>query len=100
MAEKLKQNQRLVCVGQTALRGPDGTPLHAVPMYIVVDKSAVDPQSGLVQGEADAQDDIAAVLAPLFKQYMDGVEALEKGMGSKNVVHNKQRWKNNKHGAV
>lgn len=79
MAEKLKPNERLVCVGSTALRAPDGAFLPSVPLYIKVDESAVDLKTGLTPGEAELQDDIAAVLAPMFKQYMDGVKALERG---------------------
>lgn len=70
---KLKPNQHLVCIGQTALRGPDGTPLPSVPMYIIADKSTVNPKTGHTLGEAETLDDIAAVLAPMFKQYVDGV---------------------------
>ena len=89
MAITLKPNQRLVCAGQTALRSPDGTPLPAVPMYIIVDESVIDPKTGLAPGEAEMHDDIAAVLAPMFKQYMDGVEELEKEV-DKSALHNKK----------
>ncbi|GHV35797.1 hypothetical protein FACS18949_14470 [Clostridia bacterium] len=32
----LKENERLVYAGKTALRAPDGTPLPAVPQYMIV----------------------------------------------------------------
>jgi len=70
MAEKLKRNELLVCIGQTALRGPDGTPLPSVPMYVIVNKKDVDPETGYAKREAKAFGNIASMLAPMFDQYM------------------------------
>lgn len=39
----LKENQRLVYAGETALRAPDGTPLPAVPQYMIVSVDEADP---------------------------------------------------------
>ena len=74
MAAMLKTNERLVRIGETALRAPDGTPLPTVPMYIIVDEKAVDTKTGLTKGEAELSHDIASLLAPKFKEYMDGVK--------------------------
>jgi|GEM_PF-483801 len=81
MAMKLKANERLVCVGQTALRAPDGTPLPAVPLYKIVDASEVGAEcsGNLTTGESGLYDDIAAVFGQKFKQYVDGVEAAGAG---------------------
>lgn len=78
MAEILKPHERLVCVGATALRAPDGTFLPSVPLYIKVSDSAVNPKTGLTEGEEEMCDDIAAVLAPHFKEYMDGIKEMER----------------------
>ena len=80
MAIKLKPKERLVCVGQTALRAPDGTPLPAVPLYKIVDISEVEehkksePNPPSV-GESGLYEDIAAVFGEKFKAYVDGLEA-------------------------
>jgi len=76
MAINLKANERLVCVGQTALRAPDGMPLPAVPMYVIVKEQDIDPKSRLSTSEIDLHSDIASELALLFKKYVDGVEKL------------------------
>jgi len=39
----LQPNERLVCVGKTALRAPDGTPLEGVPQYMIVQADKADP---------------------------------------------------------
>jgi len=78
MAISLKPNERLVCIGSTAQRAPDGTPYPSVPMYIIVEDSDVDPTSGLSAGEAELYEDIAGILAAKFKQYVDGVKASER----------------------
>jgi len=78
MAEILKPHERLVCVGQTALRAPDGAPLPAVPLYKIVDVGEAgeyDRRAVLTTGESGLYDDIAAVFGGKFKQYVDGVEA-------------------------
>ena len=75
MSRLLKPNEKLVCVGLTALRAPDGTPLQGVPMYVIVDECIVEPKTGLSYGEAGLFDDVVKnVLAPKFKEYMDGVK--------------------------
>ena len=40
---KLKENERLVYAGKTALISPSGKPLPAVPQYIVVPADEADP---------------------------------------------------------
>lgn len=40
---ELKENQRLVYAGETALRAPDGTPLPAVTQYMIVSAEEADP---------------------------------------------------------
>ncbi|MCL2575694.1 MAG: hypothetical protein FWE33_04600 [Defluviitaleaceae bacterium] len=76
----LAPHQRLVQCGQTALRAPDGTPLPAVPMYIIVGDDVVCEKTGLAESEIDLHRDIAAELAALFGQYVEGVEALERSV--------------------
>lgn len=83
MAETLKPKERLQWVGSTALRAPDGTFLPSVPLYIKVPASTVNPNSGLSAGEEELLDDIAAVLVPRFKQYIDGIEAMKRAQRSK-----------------
>jgi hypothetical protein len=39
----LKENERLVYAGNTALRAPDGTPLNSVPQYMIVPEDEADP---------------------------------------------------------
>lgn len=39
----LKKNQRLIYAGETALRAPDGSPLPAVPQYMIVTVDEADP---------------------------------------------------------
>ena len=78
--QTLKKNERLVCVGQTALRAPDGKPLHAVPLYKVVDvKEAGElieaDKTTLTTGESGLYDDIAAVFGDKYKQYVEGCRA-------------------------
>ena len=45
--------EKYVQIGSSALRAPDGTPYPSVPIYIKVDESAVDPESGLTEGEKE-----------------------------------------------
>jgi hypothetical protein len=73
----LKPNERLVRTGKTDLRAPDGTPLPAVPQYMIVavedaDPACVEPLgaderlilAGTAQTErANAEDRYAAMLA-------------------------------------
>jgi len=71
MARTLKKNERLVCVGQTALRDPDGTPLQSVPMYIIVRADDVDHETNMSIGESGLIDNITEVLAGKFRQYVN-----------------------------
>ena len=77
MATILKENERLVCVGQTAARAPNGDFLPAVPMYRIVDVGDMEDfkAAELTTGEAGLYDDIGAVFGGKFKQYMDGLQA-------------------------
>ena len=47
------------------------------PLFIAVDRSEVTP-SGLLRSEQEQIDDLAAVLAGKFRQYIDGVKSIEK----------------------
>jgi len=80
VATILKPHERLVCVGQTAARAPDGSFLPAVPLYRIDDVGEAgagecDRKAVLTVGESGLYDDIAAVFGGKFKQYIDGVEA-------------------------
>lgn len=77
MTRILKPNERLVCVGQTALRAPDGTFLPVVPLYRIVEAGDVkyfSERPALTPGESGLYDDIAAVFGSKFKEYVDGLE--------------------------
>jgi hypothetical protein len=39
----LKKNERLIFAGHTALRAPDGTPLPAVPQFVIVSAEEANP---------------------------------------------------------
>jgi len=72
MAILLKPHERLVCIGSSALRAPDGTPLDSVPIYKIVDESSVNAETGMSDCEADFYEKtVARKLAPRFKQYTD-----------------------------
>lgn len=77
MAETLKPNERLVCVGATAMRAPDGSFLPSAPLYVKVSESEVNSNTGLSKGEEELMTDIGGVLAQKFKQYVDGIKELE-----------------------
>lgn len=73
MAERSATGEHFVQCGFTALRDPaTGAFLPAVPLYIKVDASAVDNQTGLAACEKQLCVDIAAVLAEKFGAYVDG----------------------------
>ena len=72
MAERLRENERLVCIGQTALRAPDGTPLKAVPMYIKVNASDVNPEDDMTDGERKLIADVGGLFAEKMKAYIQG----------------------------
>lgn len=75
MATNLKDGERLVQIGVTALRGPDGKPLPSVPMYIIVPGEAVNRDSGMTDAEEALCTDIAGIMAGKFAQYVEGVKA-------------------------
>lgn len=77
MARELGADERLVCIGQTALRGPDGAPLPSVPLYIIVDKKSVDEETGVSAGEDRLFSDIGGVIAREFNKYIDGLAEIE-----------------------
>ncbi|MCL2703865.1 MAG: hypothetical protein FWE91_09700 [Defluviitaleaceae bacterium] len=79
MAITLKPHERLVCVGQTALRAPNGAPLPAVPLYKIVeagDAKEYDRKAVMTTGESGLYDDIAAVFGEKYKQYVDGLKQI------------------------
>lgn len=47
MSRDLKPSERLVQIGQTALRAPDGSFLPAQPLYIIVEAAPDEPQDKL-----------------------------------------------------
>lgn len=47
----LKKNERLVYAGNTALRAPDGTPLSAVPQYMIVPVDEAEPANIVELGD-------------------------------------------------
>lgn len=47
MSRDLKPTERLVQIGQTALRAPDGSFLPAQPLYIIVEAAPDEPQDKL-----------------------------------------------------
>ena len=47
----LEKNERLVYAGEIALRAPNGTPLPAVPQYIIVPVEQADPATVAEVGE-------------------------------------------------
>ena len=58
MARELKPNERLVQIGQTALRAPDGSFLPAQPLYIIVEEQLMT--------------DVSGIFAKKFAQYVQG----------------------------
>lgn len=61
-------SEEYIQVGVTAMRGPDGSFLPAVPLYIRADDSAK-------AGEARLTEDIGRLLAARMKAYVDGNRA-------------------------
>ena len=61
-------SEEYIQVGVTAMRGPDGSFLPAVPLYIRADDSAKT-------GEARLTEDIGRLLAARMKAYVDGNRA-------------------------
>jgi len=79
MTRTLQPNERLVLIGSTAMRKPDGTPYPSVPMYIIVDKSQINERTGLSHGEEEMIEDAAGLFAEKFKEYHDGIRGEKKG---------------------
>ena len=82
--EKLGSGEVLVEAGTESIRGPDGMPYLVVQLYNKVDIGDINvneltaaPNKRLAHA-AGLYDDIADVLRGKFKQYMDGVKALER----------------------
>jgi hypothetical protein len=67
--------EKYVQVGETAARAPDGSFLPAVPLFVRVDETAINPANGQTAGESEFITDIAAVFKPHFKQYMDSLRS-------------------------
>ena len=70
MSRDLKPTERLVQIGQTALRAPDGSFLPAQPLYIIVE---AEPQDKLFSaGEEQLMTDVSGIFAKKFAQYVQG----------------------------
>ena len=71
----MANNQQLVCVGQMALRSPDGTALPAVPLY---ERMAVNLQTKRSASEIKVLDGFVEAFAPLLKKHIDVAKATRK----------------------
>lgn len=76
MARELQPNERLVQIGQTALRAPDGSFLPAQPLYVVVSASEVIPETEMSKGEGECLADVAGIFAEKFGRYVKDTRAL------------------------
>lgn len=73
MARVLKPNERLVQIGQTALRAPDGSFLPAQPLYIVVEAAPNEPEDKpFSAAEETMLTDVSGIFAKKFAQYVKG----------------------------
>ena len=73
MSRDLKPTERLVQIGQTALRAPDGSFLPAQPLYIIVEAAPDEPQDKLFSaGEEKLMTDVSGIFAKKFAQYVQG----------------------------
>ena len=70
MARVLAEGEALVEVGIMGLRAPDGSITENVKLFRIVSARDVNPKSGMTRGEEQACEDIAAVLAEKFGQYI------------------------------
>lgn len=70
MARVLAEGEALVEVGVMGLRAPDGSITENVKLFRIVSARDVNPKSGMTRGEEQACEDIAAVLAEKFGQYI------------------------------
>lgn len=64
----MAKEEKYIQVGVTALRGPDGVFLPAVPLYIKAEDGAEEAEEALI-------DDIGHLLALRMKTYVDGCKA-------------------------
>lgn len=73
MAVKDNSGRHFVQCGVTALRDPaTGGFLPAVPLYIEVDASEIEPRTGLAASEEKLCFDIGQVMAEKFGAYVNG----------------------------
>ena len=73
MSRDLKPTERLVQIGQTALRAPDGSFLPAQPLYIIVAAEPDEPQDKpFSAGEEELLTDVSGIFAKKFAQYVQG----------------------------
>lgn len=73
MALRDNSGRHFVQCGITALRDPaTGGFLPAVPLYIEVDASEVEPRTGLAASEEKLCFDIGQIMAEKFGQYVRG----------------------------
>ena len=73
MSRDLKPTERLVQIGQTALRAPDGSFLPAQPLYIIVEAAPDEPQDKpFSAGEERLLTDVSGIFAKKFAQYVQG----------------------------
>lgn len=64
----MKKTGSFVQVGVTALRGPDGKYLPAVPIYVEANQQSEEAERGLIE-------DLGKLFAAQMKQYVDGCRA-------------------------
>lgn len=72
MARLLAEGEALVEVGVMGLRAPDGSITENVKLFRIVSTKDVNPKTGMTRGEEQACEDIGAVLAEKFGQYIRG----------------------------
>lgn len=77
MAEKAFYGECFIQVGLTALRDPRGNFLPGVPLYIKIDPTEVDQQTGLAECEKELLTDISGLFAGRFQRYLHGVQSME-----------------------
>ena len=78
MAIILNENERLLFAQMSALRAPDGTPLPAEPLYIIVDASAADPAL-IVELKENERLILAGVMLNDMQSARERYAALQKG---------------------
>ena len=71
MSRDLKPTERLVQIGQTALRAPDGSFLPAKPLYIIVEAAPDEPKDKpFSASEEQLMTDVSGIFAKKFAQYV------------------------------